>query len=910
MKLLQQKSSRILKISSAHSKSVSMMNFEERFRDSIDPAQINLMLDLDDGFFADSYQLVQSLSDRSPFLAAKFKLYVDILSRLHGHYCNEVDQGKALQLKVKTADEKLKLALKTTATSEAMMESLRESLEESWRNEDATKSRGEAMQMQLMSLVQTDQPTSNRTVNDAPITNAKEAHIQRLVFRERDRLAAELKDYQKRLQTNRLYSESLEGMLDVSKEMISKLNSRVKQIESENFRLEHKLNVDQDKYEDRLLHLNKELAHVVQQNQELQVVDNTLAELVTSNDALKLRNDRLQRDNYNYAKSLRLLEDDKQKLSINLKAAEGFKDAQRRNIADLDLSRRAAERDAKKKADESLIMERRFHQLSKKNAELNDQALVNQNEIKVQEKTIMVATAKLDEAIRQKDEIGRSRDKLRVEISRLNDTVAGVRHEIATIRHQMQDLQNDLHRANKQLDDKDVQVQKIAREKKELSVELNDAYKKIDGIEEILALKSERLEALQVEVQQKQVDFANVKKQMEIIHSEKVMLMKTMDMCSRDRSVLQNNATKLTHQLNQMTSALSINEKEISTLGNQIEQLNRTVKQKQNEIHSKGRLLTSTRSDLREMKIRVEQAQHTIDTDEKRFKSMACALEEVTKEKSLVGLQMVRRNDEVRLLREKLEMMQKAIDRGTMQYNQRIEDIRLLKLEVVNLRSSHECMQREVGNKAAMRHDVVRLERQLNRERLRVTAYSEELARPCRIHRWRVLLGKDPRRFELIRKNQHLLKRNIRISVERDNKAKELADFMRVHEEFKRQIKHLPDPSVLQKLCAQQRINRRQTRQIKAMKAELRINDIDLKARERLIEGFQEQLRLHHQKNPESAICMEDFKVPTAKTMDNKYVDHVFDFTSTCEDKPESNEGFRLHIKGSRSTIGGVSFTL
>jgi len=172
MKLVQQKSSRILKISSAHSKSVSMMNFEERFRDSIDPAQINLVLDLDDSFFANSYQLVQSLSDRNPFLAAKFKLYVDILSRLHGHYCNEVDQGKALQLKVKTADEKLKLALKTTATSEAMMESLRESLEESWRNEDATKSREETMQMQLMSLVQTDQPISNRAMHDAPIINA------------------------------------------------------------------------------------------------------------------------------------------------------------------------------------------------------------------------------------------------------------------------------------------------------------------------------------------------------------------------------------------------------------------------------------------------------------------------------------------------------------------------------------------------------------------------------------------------------------------------------------------------------------------------------------------------------------------------------------------------------------------
>jgi len=96
---------------------------------------------------------------------------------------------------------------------------------------------------------------------------------------------------------------------------------------------------------------------------------------------------------------------------------------------------------------------------------------------------MLMATAKLNEAIRQKEEIARSRDKLRAEISRLNDIVAGVRHEIASIRHQMQDLLTDLLRANKQLDEKDLQVQKIAREKREQSLELNDAYKKIDGIE-------------------------------------------------------------------------------------------------------------------------------------------------------------------------------------------------------------------------------------------------------------------------------------------------------------------------------------------------------------------------------------------------------------------------------------------
>ncbi|XP_017131319.1 cilia- and flagella-associated protein 58 [Drosophila elegans] len=872
---------------SAISKSSSTVDLEEVFRDSIEPAQLNLVQDLDEQFFANSYRLVQNVSDRHPTLAARFKFFVDILYRLHGHYIAAVEQGKAMQLKVQSADEKLQLALQTTSTSEAMMEHLRESLEDAWRNEDATKNREETMQLQLMKLVRSDQPTLfNSALPEQMAPTAKDSPIRSLIYRERDRLAGELKDYQKRLNMNRLYSESVEGMLEVSKETIAKLNQRVKVAESENFRLEHKCNKEQEKYEERLLHINKELAHVLQQNQELVVLEKDLAELTAANEALKQRNDRLTRENYNFSKTYRLLEDEKLKMQTSLKMAEDLNNEQRRDNADLEFASRTAERNAKKLAVDSLVLERRFIQLAKKNSELNAQVLAYQSEIKVLEKKIMVITGKLDEAIQERDDMTRARDKLRIENTRLNDIASGVRHEIAVVRHQMQDLQSNVNRANTQLDERDLQVQKIVREKREQTLELNDAYKKIDGIEEALSLKTERVEALQLALQQKHQDFANAKKQMETIHSEKVLLIKTMDMCSRDRSTLQSTMTKLTHQINQMTASLAINEKEISGLGNQIEQLNRTVKQKQNEIHAKGRLLASTRSDLRETKFRLEQSQLTIDSDEKRFKTMSAALEEVKKEKSLVGLQMVRRNDEVRLQREKLEMMQKAIDRGTLQYNQRLEDIRLLKLEIVNLRMSRECMQREVGNRATMRHHVVRLERQLNQERLRVSAYSEELARPCRIHRWRVLLGKDPRRFELIRKVQHLLRRNIRLSVERENTAKELEDLKRLHEEFKRQIKNLPDPSVRQKLCLQQRINRRQSRQLKVMKAELRINEIDLKAREHLIKGFQEQLRSHHRQNPQLFIGGGDAKDSTAETIDSNYLEHIFDFSSACGSKP------------------------
>ncbi|KAH8306422.1 hypothetical protein KR018_010917, partial [Drosophila ironensis] len=865
---------------------MSVPSLAAGFKETKDAAEINLELDLDRPFFESSYDLVQSLSSRDPLVAAKFKYYVDILSRLHSHYTSELAEGKINLGKIQSADEKLQLALQTTATSEAMMEKLRESLEDAWRSEDAAKMRQERAQQQLQEHTKKDQSLiRSSSVDDAhEVISAREAQIRRLVYRERDRLSAELEDYVKRLQMNRVYSESLEAIIEANKEAFAKLHLQMKMVETENYQLEHKSRITAEKYEEQILELAREMEALATRNMELSFKEKQVVEVTAANEALKLRIERLLRENHTITKSMAAQEDDRLKLQKNLKIAEDLNSAQRREIAELETGRKIFERDIKKKMDDSMLLERRFIQIQKKNTDLMDQALVNQNEIKVQEKKISMAHSRLEEALNQRDDMARIREKLRMEIVRLNDVVNVVKHEIAVVRRQMLDMQDSLYRANKKLDDKDLLVQKVQREKRELSNEVNEAFKKIEGLEENLLKKTERLESIQVELQQQHSQYVEAKKQMEIIHSDKVMLMKTMDMCSRDRNTLQNTMAKLSHQIHQLTTTVALNEKEIITLRNQIDQQSRAIKQKQNEIHSKGRLLTNTRSELREMKIRVEQSQHSIDADVQRFKSLACALDEVNKEKSLVGMQMVRRNDEVRLLKERITMMQIAIDSGTLQYKQRLEDIRLLKLEVVNLRLSHECMQREVGNKASLRKDVIRLERQLIQEKLKVTAYMEELSIPCRIHRWRVLLGKDPRRFELIRKVQTLLRRNIKLSLERENMSKKLEDSVRLYEGLKRTIKHMPDPSVREKLCVQQRINRRQDRRLKAVTAELRINEIEMKARERLIEGFQEQLRQNHLLNAATDVgASGDGIVKVTAAPDERCMDTIIESSATSD---------------------------
>lgn len=143
----------------------SLQSVVERFSDVNDAAQMDLLLDLNDGFFENSYLFVQTLFAKNTLLAAKFKYYVDILSRLHSHYASEVAEGKAMQSRIRNADEKLQLALRTTATSEAMMEHLRESLEDAWRSEDATKNRKEMLQIQLLSFTNEDQSLTKSNID-------------------------------------------------------------------------------------------------------------------------------------------------------------------------------------------------------------------------------------------------------------------------------------------------------------------------------------------------------------------------------------------------------------------------------------------------------------------------------------------------------------------------------------------------------------------------------------------------------------------------------------------------------------------------------------------------------------------------------------------------------------------------
>ena len=70
----------------------------------------------------------------------------------------------------------------------------------------------------------------------------------------------------------------------------------------------------------------------------------------------------------------------------------------------------------------------------------------------------------------------------------------------------------------------------------------------------------------------------------------------------------------------------------------------------------------------------------------------------VIQERDILGTQLVRRNDELALLYEKIKIQQSTLNKGEVQYKARIEDLRILKLEIKRLRREKKILHTKVSN--------------------------------------------------------------------------------------------------------------------------------------------------------------------------------------------------------------------
>ena len=193
----------------------------------------------------------------------------------------------------------------------------------------------------------------------------------------------------------------------------------------------------------------------------------------------------------------------------------------------------------------------------------------------------------------------------------------------------------------------------------------------------------------------------------------------------------------------------------------------------------------------------------------------------VINERDILGTQLIRRNDELALLYEKIKILQSTLAKGEVQYQERLEDIRLLKFKIADQKSELRIVKSQAAQIGDLRKEVYNLQQQLLTERLQVKALSEELENPLNYHRWRKLEGTDPDTWEMLQKIQTLQKRLIKKTEEVVEKDVVIQEKEKLYIELKNLLARQPGPEVAEQLSIYQQNLKEKTRQMKAMAAEL-----------------------------------------------------------------------------------------
>lgn len=239
------------------------------------------------------------------------------------------------------------------------------------------------------------------------------------------------------------------------------------------------------------------------------------------------------------------------------------------------------------------------------------------------------------------------------------------------------------------------------------------------------------------------------------------------------------------------------------------------------EINRITQVLHEQEESLTAHNAKVQQLQTVVaEADQARLK-LKKEYDIVIGERDLLSTQMAQRNEEIRLLYEKIKIQHSTLEKGQNQYRNRMNEIRLLKIKVNNMKRELQQFCSTVANADILKREVHHLNRELIQERTKVKALSEELENPLNVHRWRKLEGSDPTAYEMILKIQMLQKRLISKTEEVVEKDLLIQEKEKLYLELKAILARQPGPEAAEQLSTYQASLREKTKQMKALTSEL-----------------------------------------------------------------------------------------
>lgn len=396
------------------------------------------------------------------------------------------------------------------------------------------------------------------------------------------------------------------------------------------------------------------------------------------------------------------------------------------------------------------------------------------------------------------------------------------------IAEELQNKENEKLTFQGELVKKQKDLEELRRKKDEVEKEKKKMFAKVASY----LLTQQKLEAevklkdnLHTEIERKMMEYKEKAKEKERLY----------EMVRGDRNLYSKNLIEKHDEMNELKRKFDIITQQINQLKEELEAKDKTLVSKNHEFEKEKqeKEQNSIKVQKNEEEIaKLEKAKQAKDTDIAKLKAMIKDgeievnklqkdYEKAIRDKDVYGTELIRRNDELTLLCEKIKILQSTLAKGEIQFKEKEAEIRLLLTKMAENKNSLTILLRKAGDVGKLKREIYTLTSSLVQERMQVQALSEELENPINVHRWRKLEGTDPDTYEMLQKIQALQKRLIKKTEEVVDREGKLQEKESQIQQLKQMLARQPGLETADSINVYQQNLKEKTKQMKAMAAEL-----------------------------------------------------------------------------------------
>jgi chromosome segregation ATPase len=468
--------------------------------------------------------------------------------------------------------------------------------------------------------------------------------------------------------------------------------------------------------------------------------------------------------------------------------------------------------DALKKKDKALEEERKSSEIQR--TKLKDDIKTAQDEHETVKRDGDADRKKIEDLLRERDILNKNvikadeRTKKQIDLVKRQET-------------QAMNMQKDIQRWKLDAAEFRKRILELEKQRENYGLELSQANAKYYAAQEELRTRAGTL--------------VELKKQIANVQAKRNQQKNLYDAVVMDRNLRSKDLVESTNQINEMRRRFRIMFLQTNALKEEIrEKDNRLVRgifRQKNVCQSNKRL----KENIEKGKAKMQSIMKIMDNQRKEIKKQEGdihlaeqqkqaqdkELKGVIIERNILGEQLIRRNEELALLYEKIKIQQSTLKKGEAQFDLRLKEIRGLREKIRTAKANVTNAKSQVTNVDALKKEIHHLHNTLLREEAKAKALQEELDNPMNVHRWRALEGSDPATFEMITKVKTLQKKLIAKTEEVVHKDALIQENEKLYVQLRKIIAKQPGPEVAQQLSWYSQHLKDKTQHMKQMAQEL-----------------------------------------------------------------------------------------